>query len=64
MNIQEIQDKMEIKRVADLRANCISNIKEALALIEAQIESGEGSSEMQLRRIENSANTIRNLARN
>jgi len=64
MNIQEIQDKMEIKRVADLRANCIRNIKEALALIEAQIESGEGSSEMQLRRIENSANTIRNLARN
>ena len=68
MNDKEMQEhltaslkKMEAKRVVSSLANSIRNIKEALAIIESVIEADKGSCEMQLRRLENSAKTIRNL---
>jgi hypothetical protein len=68
MNEEQMQEhlkaslkKMEAKRVARSLANSIQNIKEALAIIESVIETDKGSCEMQLRRLENSAKTIRNL---
>jgi len=68
MNDEQMQEhikasykKMEAKRVEESLADSIRNIKEALAIIESVIEADKGSCEMQLRRLENSAKTIRNL---